>query len=201
MRAWMDQLAQYGMTKAGLADTLNVAGTSHDALAAESYGPVIGALSGLLKASEDAGTIRVGLDPDDILLIRISVANRPQDRLGVARCSSTRPRHWRHAGRCTKEKEEARQTLTGPGGVTNRAAPRGMRCPATWPLVPRAQVRLAVTTGIRNGGLSCSNADDCFGRPKLSRERPVGIIVGEARPLSVERPGRGCTWLEEELRS
>jgi hypothetical protein len=65
----MDQLAHYGMTKAGLADTLNAAGTSHDALAAESYGPVIGALSLLLRANEDAGTIRVGLDPDDVLLI------------------------------------------------------------------------------------------------------------------------------------
>jgi len=69
LRAWMDQLARYGMTKAGLADTLNAAGTSHDALAAESYGPVIGALSLLLQTNEDAGTIRVGLDPDDVLLI------------------------------------------------------------------------------------------------------------------------------------
>ncbi len=69
LRAWMDQLARYGMTKAGLADTLNAAGTSHDALAAESYGPVIGALSLLLRTNEDAGTIRVGLDPDDVLLI------------------------------------------------------------------------------------------------------------------------------------
>ena len=33
------------------------------------YGPVIGALSTLLKANERAGTIRAGLDPDDILLI------------------------------------------------------------------------------------------------------------------------------------
>jgi AcrR family transcriptional regulator len=69
LRAWMDQLAHYGMTKAGLADTLNAAGTSHAALAAESYGPVMGALSMLLRANEDAGTIRVGLDPDDVLLL------------------------------------------------------------------------------------------------------------------------------------
>ena len=38
-------------------------------LAAESYGPVIGALSMLLKANEEAGTIRAGLDPDDVLLM------------------------------------------------------------------------------------------------------------------------------------
>jgi AcrR family transcriptional regulator len=69
LRAWMDRLAHYGMTKAGLADALNAAGTSHDALAAESYGPVMGALSMLLAANEDAGTIRRGLDPDDVLLM------------------------------------------------------------------------------------------------------------------------------------
>jgi hypothetical protein len=50
-------------------EALNNASTSHDSLAAESYGPVIGALSMLLKANEEAGTIRPGLDPDDVLLI------------------------------------------------------------------------------------------------------------------------------------
>jgi AcrR family transcriptional regulator len=69
LRDWMDRLAHYGMTKAGLAEALNAAGTTHDALAAESYGPVIGALSMLLEANEDAGTIRRGLDPDDVLLL------------------------------------------------------------------------------------------------------------------------------------
>jgi AcrR family transcriptional regulator len=69
LRKWMDRLAHYGMTKAGLAEALNNASTSHDSLAAESYGPVIGALSLLLKANEEAGTIRPGLDPDDVLLI------------------------------------------------------------------------------------------------------------------------------------
>lgn len=69
LRAWLDQLARYGITKAGLADALSTASTSHDALAAESYGPVIGALSTLLKANEEAGTIRGGVDPDDFLLI------------------------------------------------------------------------------------------------------------------------------------
>jgi hypothetical protein len=57
------------MTKAGLAEALNTGTTSHDSLAAESYGPVIGALSMLLKANEEAGAIRAGLDPDDVLLI------------------------------------------------------------------------------------------------------------------------------------
>lgn len=69
LRAWFDRLAHYGMTKAGLAEALNAAATSRDALAAETYGPVIGALTRLLKANEDAGTVRPGLDPDDVLLI------------------------------------------------------------------------------------------------------------------------------------
>jgi len=69
LRAWMDRLAHYGMTKAGLADALSTAATSHDGLAAETYGPVIRALSMLLQANEQAGTVRAGLDPDDVLLI------------------------------------------------------------------------------------------------------------------------------------
>jgi AcrR family transcriptional regulator len=68
LRAWFDGLAHYGMTKAGLADAL-AAASSHDALAAETYGPVIGALTLLLRANEEAGTVRPGLDPDDVLLI------------------------------------------------------------------------------------------------------------------------------------
>jgi AcrR family transcriptional regulator len=69
LRQWMDRLAHYGMTKAGLADALSTATTSQPGLAAETYGPVIGALSMLLRANEQAGTIRAGLDPDDVLLI------------------------------------------------------------------------------------------------------------------------------------
>jgi AcrR family transcriptional regulator len=67
LREWMERLAQYGMTKVGLADALSVA--SHESLAAEAYEPIIGALSLLLRANEEAGTVRAGLDPDDVLLI------------------------------------------------------------------------------------------------------------------------------------
>jgi AcrR family transcriptional regulator len=69
LRKWMDRLAHYGMTKAGLADALSTASTSDAGLVNETYGPVIGALSMLLQANEQAGTIRVGLDPDDVLLV------------------------------------------------------------------------------------------------------------------------------------
>jgi AcrR family transcriptional regulator len=68
LREWMERLAHYGMTKVGLAGALSSV-ASHDSLAAEAYEPVIGALSMLLQANERAGTIRPGLDPDDVLLM------------------------------------------------------------------------------------------------------------------------------------
>src|SRR5260370_454404 len=56
------------MTKVGLGDGMSSA-ASQESLAGEAYEPVIGALSLLLRANEAAGTIRPGLDPDDVLLI------------------------------------------------------------------------------------------------------------------------------------
>lgn len=67
LRLWFDRLAHYGRIKHGLADVLHAA-TSDD-LAGETYGPVVGAISLLLKAGEQAGRIRPGADPDDVLLL------------------------------------------------------------------------------------------------------------------------------------
>lgn len=66
LRSWLDRMAGYGMAKAGLKDAL---AASHDRLNAETYGPVVGALATLLEANERAGTVRPGLDPDDVLLM------------------------------------------------------------------------------------------------------------------------------------
>jgi AcrR family transcriptional regulator len=66
LRSWLDRLAYYGMAKVGLKDAL---AASHDRLNAETYGPVVGALATLLDANERAGTVRPGLDPDDVLLM------------------------------------------------------------------------------------------------------------------------------------
>jgi AcrR family transcriptional regulator len=69
LREWLMRLAQYAMTKKGLADALSAAASSHAAgLADEAYGPVITAIRTLLGACEDAGSVRHGLDPDDVLL-------------------------------------------------------------------------------------------------------------------------------------
>jgi AcrR family transcriptional regulator len=69
LRRWLDHLAEYGMTKVGLGDALYSATMTHEGLANESYGPVIGALSSLLEANIDAGTIRPDADADDVLLL------------------------------------------------------------------------------------------------------------------------------------
>lgn len=67
LRLWFDRLAYYGRIKHGLADVLHAA--TSDGLVGETYGPVIGAITLLLRACEEAGSIRSGLDPDDVLLM------------------------------------------------------------------------------------------------------------------------------------
>jgi AcrR family transcriptional regulator len=67
LRLWFDRLARYGRIKHGLADVLHAA--TSDGLAGETYGPVIGAISLLVKACEQAGRIQPAVDPDDVLLL------------------------------------------------------------------------------------------------------------------------------------
>lgn len=68
LREWMDRLAQYAMAKAGLADAMRKATSTLGTLAGVGHGPVTSAVTLLLKANEDAGTIRPGVTPDDFLL-------------------------------------------------------------------------------------------------------------------------------------
>jgi AcrR family transcriptional regulator len=67
LRLWCDRLAYYGLIKHGLADVLHSA--TSDGLAGETYGPVVGAITVLLKACKQDGSIRPGIDPDDVLLL------------------------------------------------------------------------------------------------------------------------------------
>ena len=69
LRAWLDCAAHYAITKAGLADAFSSVTTSHEGLSAETYELVLGALSLLLHANEQGGTIRAGLDPADVLTL------------------------------------------------------------------------------------------------------------------------------------
>jgi AcrR family transcriptional regulator len=67
LRLWFDRLAHYGMIKHGLAEVLHSA--TSDGLAGETYEPVIVAITSLLSACEQDGSIRSGIDPDDVLLL------------------------------------------------------------------------------------------------------------------------------------
>lgn len=68
LREWMDRLARYAMTKAGLADALHKATSAHGGLVKLARGPLTSALTLLLTANEEAGTIRPGVTPDDFML-------------------------------------------------------------------------------------------------------------------------------------
>jgi AcrR family transcriptional regulator len=67
LRLWFDRLAHYSVIKHGLADVLH--SVTSDGLAGETYGPVIGAVTLLLTACEQDGSIRPGIDPDGVLLL------------------------------------------------------------------------------------------------------------------------------------
>ncbi|MFJ9412979.1 TetR/AcrR family transcriptional regulator [Streptomyces sp. NPDC101227] len=68
LREWMDRLARYAMAKAGLADAMRKATITHGSLAKWGRGPLTSAVALLLKANEEAGTIRPGVTPDDFML-------------------------------------------------------------------------------------------------------------------------------------
>jgi AcrR family transcriptional regulator len=68
LREWVGRLAQYAMTKHGLADAIRAAAAPASALFEETYAPIVGALGRLLTACEQAGVVRAGLDPDDVIL-------------------------------------------------------------------------------------------------------------------------------------
>ncbi|MFI2187705.1 TetR/AcrR family transcriptional regulator [Streptomyces sioyaensis] len=68
LREWMDRLAQYAMAKAGLADAMRKATSARGSLAGLGHGPVTSAVALLLKANEEAGSIRPDVTPDDFVL-------------------------------------------------------------------------------------------------------------------------------------
>lgn len=67
LRLWFGRLASYGRIKHGLAQILDAV-TSAD-LAGETYGPVVDAITLLLDAGKEAGTIRPDVDADEVLLL------------------------------------------------------------------------------------------------------------------------------------
>lgn len=68
LRAWMDRLAEFAMAKAGLADAIRLATSGPDGPRKPPPTPVAEAADLLLRACEEAGTVRSGLTGDDFLL-------------------------------------------------------------------------------------------------------------------------------------
>ena len=66
-RHWFERLACYVRIKHGLGDALGPA--IKEDVVRDTYEPVLAAIGVLLQAGVEAGAIRPGLDPDDILLI------------------------------------------------------------------------------------------------------------------------------------
>ncbi|MCQ4129174.1 TetR/AcrR family transcriptional regulator [Rhodococcus erythropolis] len=68
LREWMDRLAQYAMTKTGLADAIRQVVTVPLGPANPAYGSIVATVELLLRANDEAGTIRPGITADDFLL-------------------------------------------------------------------------------------------------------------------------------------
>jgi AcrR family transcriptional regulator len=68
LREWVQRLAQYAMTKHGLAAALRTATAPGTSLFAETYDQIVGALARLLDAAARSGAIRSGLNPDTVIL-------------------------------------------------------------------------------------------------------------------------------------
>ncbi|MET8561120.1 TetR/AcrR family transcriptional regulator [Streptomyces flaveolus] len=68
LRAWMDRLAEFAMTKAGLADAIRQVTCAPGGPAKPSSTPLAHAAELLLRVNEKAGTIRPGVTADDFLL-------------------------------------------------------------------------------------------------------------------------------------
>ncbi|RIJ71401.1 TetR/AcrR family transcriptional regulator [Nakamurella silvestris] len=68
LRAWVQRLAQYAMTKHGLAPVLRTATGPGTALFTQTYDQIVGALARLLDAAADSGAVRDGLNPDTVVL-------------------------------------------------------------------------------------------------------------------------------------
>ncbi|EPJ76795.1 TetR family transcriptional regulator [Pseudomonas sp. CFII64] len=68
LREWMDCLAEYAMTKAGLAAAIQQAASVYEFPVKSGYAPIQAAAELLLRANEKAGTIRCGVTNDDFFL-------------------------------------------------------------------------------------------------------------------------------------
>jgi AcrR family transcriptional regulator len=80
LRDWFERLASYITIKHDLGNALT--SVAHDAVTKESHGPTTRAIQTLLRAGEKDGTIRPGLDPDDVLMLMSCVWRVPAGPAG-----------------------------------------------------------------------------------------------------------------------
>ncbi|WP_406439717.1 TetR/AcrR family transcriptional regulator [Streptomyces sp. NBC_00631] len=81
LRRWTTDLVEAMRRKHGLGDALSAG--AHQAITEQSYGPVIAALTQLLDAGKEDGTIREDADPGDFLQLTGALwraASTPEDR-------------------------------------------------------------------------------------------------------------------------
>ena len=81
-RHWFERLASYVRIKHGLGDALGPA--VKEDVVRDTYEPVLAAIGVLLQPGVEAGVIRPGLDPDDILLIMGALWRVPPGEDGEA---------------------------------------------------------------------------------------------------------------------
>ena len=69
LRSWVERLARYAVTKAGLADALRRATSpGNDLSSTDTYQAIVAALDRLLQANIAAGTLRSDIDAGDVIL-------------------------------------------------------------------------------------------------------------------------------------
>jgi AcrR family transcriptional regulator len=79
---WFDTLAAYVRVKHGLGEALHSAAIQH--AIDQTYAPVVAAVATLLDACVADGSVRPGLDPDDVLLLMGYLWRVTPDEDGVA---------------------------------------------------------------------------------------------------------------------
>jgi AcrR family transcriptional regulator len=68
LRGWMEQFLAYMATKRGMAGALRVVLSADDDLRLATRAMLIDVLAALLRAAEEAGEVRPGLDPTDVVM-------------------------------------------------------------------------------------------------------------------------------------
>ncbi|MFG2971000.1 TetR/AcrR family transcriptional regulator [Streptomyces sp. NPDC048288] len=87
LRRWFDEVARYGRLKFGVSEIIHAAtgGGADDPM----YGPFVQAISVLLDAGAADGTVKPGIDPEDVLL-QLSVLWRIDPARGDATARAAR---------------------------------------------------------------------------------------------------------------